>query len=180
VKEYMNKAEIRKSILQYLKQYNLNYRLINDSNQVRRLSDLDTIYLYYNVQVPGGIESDIRLYEERMQIRAYYSPTVCEMCDDEEKEINLHRIINYINANVYFEGLYTPRLYYSTDDNSDIVITTVIPYDFFELAPIETMEYITGYYPEFLEKFAVPIILLLLDEMRYEEAAGYIRKEILQ
>lgn len=38
-----------------------------------------------------------------------------------------------------------------------MVINTIIPHEHFEMAPIETMEYITCYYPEWLEKMAIAL-----------------------
>ena len=41
------------------------------------------------------------------------------------------------------DSLYTPRIYLTADGRFDITITTIIPYDFFGLAPLETLDYIT-------------------------------------
>jgi len=175
----MNKLKVRAHILDYLRRHNINNCLINDNNKIKLVNDLDTICISYNVNIPGGVESDIHLYAEDMHIRAYYSQQVAEACKNSCNKEYLLNIINFINANVFFDSLYTPRLYLSTDGYYDIAITAVIPYDFFELAPIETCEYITAYCPEFLEKFAFPIIGLIHGTIPFNQAIFYIKKEIL-
>lgn len=175
----MNKLEVRSKIDRYLKEHNINNRLINDHNKPMRTKDLDTFYLFYNINAPGGIESDIRLCNEKIYVRAYYSELVAEECKKSNYRDDLLKVINFINANVFFESLYTPRLYLSTDSYFNIAITTVIPYDFFELAPIETMEYITAYYPEYMEKFLFPIYSVTSGKLTVGQVIYYIKTKIL-
>lgn len=177
----MEKWQVRKRIVSYLKEHNINNCLINDHGKPMLQKDLDTIYLNYNIQVPGGLESDMKLFEDKLYVRAYYTEEVANEIGmlDSEKIHGLRQVINYINANAFFESLYTPRLYLSTDGYYDIAIKTVIPYDFFELAPIETLEYITAYYPECMEKFAVPLLFLIYKKMSVDQAIDYIDSNIL-
>ena len=57
---------------------------------------------------------------------------------------------------------YTPRIYLTEDDCYDITITTIINYDFYEVAPVETVDYLTAYCPELLDKLTPAIYLSLI------------------
>lgn len=96
------------------------------------------------------------------------------------------RLLNYINATLwmtYSDGangllydssiLYTPRIFI-TEDNFDITITTIINYDFYEIAPLETEDYITAYCPELLDKLSPAIFSLLTEKITLEQAMQYI------
>lgn len=76
--------------------------------------------------------------------------------------------------------LYTPRLYLTADECYDITITTIINYDFYEVAPVETADYLTAYCPELLDKLSPAIYGVLLGQLTVDEAIGYIRKEIIE
>lgn len=60
-----------------------------------------------------------------------------------------------------------------------MAINTIIPYEHFEMAPIETMEYITCYYPEWLEKMASALCGVSLGTFNALEAIMYIKHDIL-
>lgn len=176
----MTKFEAKKKINQYLKEYNINNRLINDHQRPMLEKDLDTFYLYYDVDAPGGIESDILLYDDYMDVRAYYSAIVANKLKKHSCRISeVTKVINLLNANVFFKALYTPRLYLSTDGFYDLAITTVIPYCFFESKMVETLEYITCYYPECMEKFAVSLCGVVFGELDSSIAIKQIEQDIL-
>lgn len=76
--------------------------------------------------------------------------------------------MNYINARVFLSCgdayglyephmLYTPRMYLTVDDCYDLTITTIVNYDFWEVAPVETLDYMTCYCPELLDKLSYPV-----------------------
>ena len=99
------------------------------------------------------IESCIWFYEDTMEARCYYSSLGAELCRKSRHIDALLRLLNFINARVFpsCRGsgymlysphiLYTPRIYLTADGRFDITITTIIPYDFFGLAPLETLDY---------------------------------------
>ena len=58
-------------------------------------------------------------------------------------------------------------------------MTTMIPLDFYELAPLETEDYITVACPELLGKLSVPIFFVLLGEISAEQAILEVKDEIL-
>lgn len=75
--------------------------------------------------------------------------------------------------------LYTPRMYLTVDGFYDITITTIINFDFWENAPIETADYMTAYCPELLDKLAIPVFSVLEGKMSSDEAIAFIKDKIL-
>ena len=63
-----------------------------------------------------------------------------------------------------------PRMYMTDDGFYDIVITTVVNYDFMDIATLETADYITIYCPELLELLSPAISGVLLSMMTAKEA----------
>lgn len=139
------------------------------------------------------VESCIFFYENDMETRIYYSADSSAWCRESRRFWGeLYRLLNFINARVFLhcaDGcggalycpriLYTPRFYLTEDDSCDLSMTTVIPYDFFELAPLETADYLTGFSAELLNALAKPIFLLLLGKINVEEAITLIRQDVL-
>lgn len=72
--------------------------------------------------------------------------------------------------------LYTPRIFITENDCFNITLTTIINYNFYKLAPLETEDYITAYCPELLDKLSPPIFSLLLGEFDLEQAMYYVNK----
>ena len=68
----------------------------------------------------------------------------------------------------------------TADGCCDITITTMIAYDFFKLAPIETLDYLTAYCPELLDRLTLPIYGVLLGKETAAWAIAYIRRELLE
>lgn len=154
----MNKREATTWLIEMLKQSGVRYRFINPHKRPMRDVDLDQVYLFYNITAPGGIESDITLGDDDMWVRTYYSGMVSQKLKESGRTREVTEVINHINANVFFEGLYTPRLYLSTDGHCDVTVVTEIPYLFAEAAPEETFEYLTCLLPEMMELFAPSIV----------------------
>ena len=66
--------------------------------------------------------------------------------------------------------MYSPRIYITEDGFWNLMLATVIPYDFYERAPLETMDYLIVSCPLCLNQFSVPIFLLALDKITVEHA----------
>lgn len=62
----------------------------------------------------------------------------------------------------------------------DITLTTLINYDFYEAAPLETEDYISVSCPEILNELSPAIFGVLLGNYSAEQAILYIEKEILK
>lgn len=71
-------------------------------------------------------------------------------------------------------------VYLTADGCFDITITTIIPYDFFGLAPLETLDYITICCPELLDRLALPIYCVLLGKETADGAISHIEREFLK
>ena len=65
------------------------------------------------------------------------------------------------------------------DDCFDIVLATVVNYDFYNVAPLETEDFLTACLPELLNNLSIPIFLLLLGKITVERAISIIETKIL-
>ena len=61
----------------------------------------------------------------------------------------------------------------------DITATIVIPYDFYEVAQLETEDYLTACIPELMDNLSVVIFGLLLEQFSIEEAINFVKTEVL-
>lgn len=179
----MTKKDAIRVVVAYLKSHGFRY--------VSRFSDgyvQITLTLDAKNAPEKRIECGIWFYEEGMEARVYYSALGAEICRKSGRADELLRILNFINACVFLsnpdgEGmlyeqhmLYTPRIYLTADDCFDIMITTIIPYDFFDLAPTETCDYVAEYCPELLDRLAPPIYSVLLGKETADRAIAYLKE----
>lgn len=186
----MNKLQVEARLRQYLKSHFINFEVDID-NDVPRYT---MIFQGYDNAPNKAIETCIWLYNDEMEVRTYYPQVAAEWCKDHCKNIPmLMRLFNYINAMVLLKSadgaggslyqphhLHTPRIYMTEDDCFDITLTTVICYDFYEVAPLETEDYITAFCPELLANLSPAIFGLLLDLIDFESAKQYIQINILK
>jgi hypothetical protein len=104
----------------------------------------------------------------------------------------VYRLLNYINAEVWpftHDGLggelyaphhlQTPRFYITEDGNYDLTATTVIDYDHFEMAPLETEDYCTAAIPELMDKLSLPLFFTLGHKISVQEAIAIIKRDVL-
>ena len=136
------------------------------------------------------IESCVWFYSDAMELRTYYSQNVSYLCRENIDNIpELMKLINYINACVWMDltdgtndrkynscCLFTPRLYITEDGFYDITLTTMIPYVFYEVMPVQTENFITGYCPELLDWLNPAVLGIITGQMNLEEAKEYIEK----
>lgn len=180
------KNSIMESFAGYLKRNNIWYE-----------SDVDIecpryTMIYETENAPNRcVESCIWFFDDAAEARVYYSSLGAQICKNSNHKDKLLRLLNYINATVFLncsDGerglynphmLYTPRIYVTEDGCFDIVITTIINYDFWKVAPVETADYLTAYCPELLDKLTAPIYGVLLGKIEVEAAIQYIKDNIL-
>lgn len=184
----MTNNEAYNKITKYLKSHFIKYYEDTFEN-VKRLTMSYTGYLNCPDSV---IESCIFFHPNYMECRVYYAELGSDICKNSPCKAKLFRLLNYINAAVWpricdgFNGklyqpslLYVPRIYVTEDDCYDITATTIIPYDFFEIATLETEDYMTACIPELMDKLS-PIIFCLLDsKITTENAIKYVKTTIL-
>lgn len=181
----MTKKKAIKDLTDYLKLHNISHIPSIDEGVMQ----INMVYPVENA--PNKcIESCIMFFEEIAEARVYYSAMGAEICSRSEYFPELLRLLNFINARVFLSCgddnrlyephmLYTPRIYLTEDDCYDITITTIINYDFWEVAPLETVDYLTAYCPELLDKLTLPIFGVLLGNLSTEGAIAYIKENIL-
>lgn len=186
----MNRIQVEARLRQYLKSHFINFEVDIDNGDPR----YTMVFQGYDSAPNKAIESCIWLYDDEMEVRTYYPQVAAEWCKEHSENIPmLMRLFNYINATVWLKSadgaggtlyqphhLHTPRIYMTEDDYFDITLTTVICYDFYEVAPLETEDYITAYCPELLANLSPAIFGLLLDLIDFESAKQYIQINILK
>ncbi len=182
----MNKTEAVKRFTEYLKVHNIYFELSIDHG-----TPLFT--MVYDVEnAPGRcVEGCIWWNEDFAEVRVYYNTLGKSICEKSECINELLRLLNFVNARVFlscghWDGLYephllyTPRIYLTEDGEFDITITTIVNYDFYEVAPVETEEYITAYCPELLDRLSPAIFGVLLEQLTFDQGRQYIEERILE
>lgn len=151
------------------------------------------IYKGYDNCPDKILESCIWFYKDSMEVRVYYSQNAAQLCKESKFIQDFLRLLNFINARVWSQStdgiggslykpchLHTPRIYMTEDNYYDITLTTVINYDFYEVVPLETENYITACCPELLNKLSPAIFFLLKGEIDINQAILLIEKNILE
>ena len=153
---------------------------------------ISMLYTGYDTCPSGILETCIYFFDNDMEARVYYSAAGASICKNSEHIGDLMRLFNFCHARIFprnadgmggvfyeSEHLYIPAIYLTEDGCYDITLTTLIYYDFFEVAPLETEDYITAACPELMNKLSIPIFDLLTGKIKIDEAIGYIKKHIL-
>ena len=152
------------------------------------------VMTFYNQnEAPNNcVEGTLFFYDGCIEARVYYDAAGQKWCRESEHKHELMRLFNYINARVFVmakdgadnalfdpQFLYDPRLYMTEDDCFDITLTFVIPYKFYELAPLETETFYAEVCPKLLNDLALPIFFLLLGEWTIEQSINFIDYQLL-
>lgn len=77
-------------------------------------------------------------------------------------------------------NLYAPRIYMTEDGCYDITMTCIVPYDFYEVAPLETADFLTACIPGVLNELSPAIFLLLLGKINLNDAISLVKRVALQ
>lgn len=184
----MTNMQAKAKMEKYLKGHFIKYQEDEDDG----ISRYTLLYRGCENCPDNVLESCIWFYPDAIEIRVYYNCNAAQWCRESEHRGELMRLLNFVNARVWVsmddgEGgalyrpgyLYTPRFYITEDDCFDITMTTMIPLDFYELAPLETEDYITGACPELMDRLSIPIFSVLLGKASAEEAIGRVKAELL-
>lgn len=182
------RIRVKNHILNYLKSHFLEFREGTYDG-----TDRITMIFRNCEESPGKVlEGCIYFLEDCMDARVYYSVAGAEWCASSSRKPELFELLNYINAKVWPRGtdgvdgtiyeserLYAPRIYMTEDGCHDITMTDIIPYDFFEVAPLETEDYFTAALPELLNAMSPAIFLLLLEKIDLIQAKRIIDRDVL-
>lgn len=186
----MTRRNAIQSFMTYAENHNMHVTPTIGKNDDGSTSNCYTMQYRADAAPHGFVESSIWFHDDSAEIRVYYNAYAAEICRKSEYIHALLQLLNFINARVFLgcgdpDGmyephmLYTPRMYLTVDGCYDLTITTIIPYDFWEVAPVETLDYMTCYCPELLDRLAYPVFGILKGDITIEEAIGYINDDIL-
>lgn len=181
----MIRQKILSHMTNYLKSHNIPYTKDLYNGAIR----LTILYEGYENCPDKCLESCLFFYNNVLEARVYYTETGSNWCKKSNHVDVLMRLFNYINATLWpcvkdgAEGslyktsyLHTPRLYMTEDGYCDITLTTIINYDFYEMAPLETEDYITAACPDLLNSLSPAIFGIILGTIDLNSAINYIKK----
>lgn len=184
----MTKIEAYDDITYYLKAHFIRFHE-DDYENTKRLTMSYTGY----VNCPNmALESCIYFRSDCMKCRVYYTELGSEICKNSSNKADLYRLLNYINCKVWprvsdgFEGeygtpyLHTPRIYVTEDECYDITATSIISYDFYQIMPILTADYITASIPELMDRLSPAIFGVLAGKITANDAIEYVKTTILK
>lgn len=183
---FMTSLQAKSKMKKYLKEHFIKHQEDTDDG----VSRYTMLYEGCDCCPDKVLEACIWFYQDLMECRVYYNRNGQQWCRESKNRDDLLKLLNFINARLWVsmddgEGgalyspnyLYTSRFYVTED--FDIVMTTMIPYDFYEVAPLETEDYVTGACPDVLEMLSAHIFCVLLGEMSAEQAIMRVKTEIL-
>lgn len=181
----MNKIDATKSFEGYLKSHFISYfKEETDNNAVR----LTMCYKGYDICPGNALESCIYFYEDCFEAKVYYSALGSSICKNSKFQDELYRFLNYLNYSIWPRAvsdlyepchLYTPRFIKTEDGNYDITASFVASYDIYNLAQLETEDFITKALPELLNKISPALFLVIAGEITVENAIAVVKKEVL-
>ncbi len=186
----MNKKEAKCMFITYLKERNIKFHEHLDDGNV-------SIYMLltgYQKCPDEVLECSIFFFDSCMETRVYFNANAAKWISERADDLsNMYRLLNYINAQVWpftHDGvggelyethhLQTPRFYITEDGNYDLTATTVIDYDHFEMAPLETEDYCTAAIPELMDKLSLPLFFVLMKKITVEDGIELIKKDVLK
>ena len=146
---------------------------------------LHALTKYWNVS--------IEFLDTFMETRVFFTKNASSWIKERSEDLaDMYRLLNFISARVWpfshdgLEGklyaphhLQTPRIYITEDGYYDLTATTVIDYDHFEMAPLETEDYCTATIPELMSKLSLPMFFLLMKKVTVEDAINLIKRDVL-
>lgn len=176
----MTRKEAGKVFFDYCTKHNVDFRL-----------GIEEETPYYYAEYPAEnapecrIESTVDFRENEILLTAYYSRLGTQIVKESVFKEELLCVLNFLNDRVLYkysspEGHCPPRLLYAprffmTNDGV-IVLSTVIPYEFFEVFTEETEHYITSFCPRLLDGIAVDLFLTAYGELDVDDAVKNIRR----
>lgn len=182
------RMDVKSDFKTYLKQHFLEFH-----EDVYENTDRITMVFRNCERCPGKVtEGCIYFYQDYMECHVYYSAAGAKWCANSAHQSEFFRLLNFINAKVWPCGtdgvggalynsthLYAPRLYMTEDGCHDITMTVMIPYDFHEVAPLETEDFLTASLPELMDALSPAIFLLLLGEIDLNQAKRIVDRDAL-
>lgn len=187
MKFVMKKYLAKRNFIEYLKKNQIKHCEYIEENQ----QNIAINYLGCEESPDKILEGNVCFYEDEMEARIYFNQTAAKWTRESLFQQELMRLLNFINARVWLRvsdgigdtlykphTLFSPRIYMSEDGACDIMITSIISYNLYELVQVEVEDYITVYCPELLNKLSKPIFGVVLGQITAEQSMLYIKNEL--
>lgn len=169
----MNKQNAKKIILDYFKKNRIPYRFLNEDENSKKISSIDTVFLSAPApdSISGRIETTLRFREAHVYCQSYYCQPVVKQ--DEEQISRACRIINYINSNLFYDSVYESSLALNEEDG-DIYNGTLIRYELLEAHFSETVSFILDFQVQKLSDVCFPIISYITKHLDFHQCIDLI------
>ena len=141
----------------------------------------------------GLVETNVWFYEDGLEARSFYDKLGSEICKSSEHISDLMRLFNYINSSIWPKlndcanneiydpvRIYNPRIYITEDGCYDITYTTLINYEFYNLMPLETEDYIVRGCPSLMNMLSFPIFRVVAGNVSVDESIELIKSDVLR
>lgn len=186
----MNKNEAKRRFIGYLKGRNIKYlEQINDNE-----SSIVMAIAGYERCPNSALECSIYFFDACMQCQVYFTENASGWISERADVLSdMYMLLNFINARVWpftHDGmggklykshhLQTPRFYITEDSHYDLTATTVIDYDYYSMAPLETEDYCTATIPALMDKLSLPLFFVLMKKISVDEGIELIKRDVLK
>ena len=175
-----NKKVIKRRILEYLDNEHINYRLLNETDKLVGINDVDTLYLTCAIHdvIGGSIETTVRFLDDHCYCQSYYCQPVTS---SEEENIRMARACNYMdlhlpwNCNTLFE-----HSYILDEDNGDVFNGFLLRYELVDKFFDEAMNHILNYGVQQIADVCIPLITYTAGKISFEEFKKLLKNDVGQ
>lgn len=181
----MTRTQAKNRFIAYLRDNNISYtESICNGDYC-----LTMLFTGYDNCPDNVLEGCIYFYEDCLEARVYFDENAAGWIKKRADSLTgIYRLLNFINArlwpshqsDLYKNQLFMPRIYITEDGCYDLTATIFIDYDVFEMAPLETEDFITAALPGLIDDLSLPMFSVILEERTPDQAITYIEENILQ
>lgn len=173
----------------YLQSKFIDHIVSYEEDGNKKITKKITMVLYAPSAPDSVIESSVIFYRNVIEFKVYYSATGKEFFKKSNHKSDLMFLINFINSAVWVcpaDGmngemyepipLFAPRIYV---DESDIIMKALVPYNYFEIDPLEALNFVFASIPNLLNDLSPAIYGTLFGKIPLDQAIRFIKKNIL-
>lgn len=172
----LKKIDSSQKVKNYLRNNNIKYVPINESNRLLKIDDVDCIVIpcYVERVIGRSIEVQLRFREGHIYLMAYYS----QIFATSDKYAELMRLLNYINGHLCYESIMMHNMVLN-EETGDIYNGVQIRYETLEEFFYDVMNYVLNFQKQLLEDICIPIVMIQDGKWDFNKTRAYIDSELL-
>lgn len=172
----LEKCNAIQRVKDYLKNHNIEFVPVNESNRPLLIADVDSIVIPCFVErvIGKSIEVQLRFREEHLYLMAYYS----QIFASSDRHIELIRLLNYINKHLCYESILMHTMVLD-EETGDIYNGVHIRYETLEGFFYDVMDYVLNFQKQLLEDMCIPAVMIQSGEWDFNKARKYIESELM-